>query len=1286
MDATSPTQPPVKRQRKSEGSSSTNFFKATMNRFLTKKRAKKAPEVPKPELDLTAVLPPSDNFRTSLLMPSLSTRFSMLREQDDPSSKLGKASDDSVLTPNRRSRLYDFGYSPSGLTDIAEVASINGSVKPFVSGRRQDSFASADGYGSDNESMRSGSMMTRSRPGEGNVLFGGRQKIYKIAVGGQSEKSLGSSSTGSGMGGRAVYEDDVNLSAFQKYKQAEREKQLIEAAAHFDFGIQAEPEPEPEPEVELAQEQEQEQESLAKGPSTSPSFSNYNNRRETTSSTTSGQNTRTSTAATSVNSQGANAVAASPALTSPTVGPTTNLDRSGTKSKRLYDHGLDKDIQDQHSTTLNRLNSIQKGRGIGMPYISQPKSAPNLLDRYQRGNPLSRTVSPISPALSTIPSDVRDYASPEDSPRTLPDSRPISPLGSDFEDNTILSASIDPRDRGKATALGVFNKPTKFDQSEYLQRQKQMEPGRSTPTLTREPSKPTKPTGFAFSKPDSVNPELARSRSPTNSSQKSEHTAFSLFQNAANQMKMKSDARPDPRPLSPDAGKTFLTSPGASEIEFEPSIFAPSLTPYGQGTRVVKKADIPKARLMAEPPRNDHPAFRPNSPFERIDRPEEPQQTPNAPMPQRSNYDDILPSDDLHTMTAHEPKDVSPPPATGAGLSGLVRQHLRHGSDKSSIYDFPSQPPPLRMNNSNLPTYSYGQGAPLGVPLPSQTPEHTSLTASNPWDLDDFDGAHYQEPDSRSSVSPMDSDQLNDEGSTPKAEFDGLDTTPEAVDVPWQRELKAQHARGASTETTAEREALANELEARRRAIQEKLKNKAESEMRSSSPTPPKAGGLKAMNILKSKSSRDSMVDRTEPPQSKAKKMLGLGGSSTNLVGLTGPGRRSEEEKARHAAKYGVPIPPDPEDGTSVYDTRSREPSRERSKDIPRSAKGRSPPASSRSSGMRNRSDSEASGGRSRSRSGRYKDDLEKAMVEGTSSRTTSMYPDAYSTPDLLEQHPLPPPLPQLQSPQPSPRLRSNSKSNSPAIGTGQWDQSQLHPAMRTNVSAAPSPKLPQGMGIHALNTASSPNLSRPSPSPLQPSNTFPGLAGPSPNFQQSSFAANMTPPISGSSTPVYPTFPVQQTQTTGSLRTTTRKRSIQKSEISEPTLISTTSVVDTVNLPPGASLKNGLDEAAPPVPPINPRRRMFGFGRSGENSPNTQTPLSNSPPREAGAGSVFEEDDFERSRSRYRLRKTPSNGNSLAEKARRDREIEMLGGAGGPQVLHQPVGSPPIVMEGGMF
>ncbi|KAL2178181.1 uncharacterized protein P884DRAFT_298842 [Thermothelomyces heterothallicus CBS 202.75] len=258
-----------------------------MNRFRTKKRAKddlaagrssedsdQSPlsffrkgkkvqqEEVKKEFDLANALPSDDDFRTSLLMSNLSARFSMLREQDDPNTKIGKASDDSVLFPKRQSRLADFGFGAgSGLSDIAEVESIKDRNLPRTTSVTSDESGSANGT----------SVLNRSRPTEGNVLFGGRQKIYKIPA-----------ASAGGMTGRAVYEDDVALSAFQRWRQSEREKTLEGLTGTTSDEI------------------EEERQSRSESPAPIGS----SRKRETVSTTSSGSfRARNSTAATSITSQ-----------------------------------------------------------------------------------------------------------------------------------------------------------------------------------------------------------------------------------------------------------------------------------------------------------------------------------------------------------------------------------------------------------------------------------------------------------------------------------------------------------------------------------------------------------------------------------------------------------------------------------------------------------------------------------------------------------------------------------------------------------------------------------------------------------------------------------------------------------------------------------------------------------------------------------------------------------------------------------------------------------------------
>lgn len=1234
----------------SQSRGKTNIIKAAMNRLLTRKKAKKAPVQQRIELDLTSALPSDDNFRTSLLMPGLSTRFSMLREQDDPNSLLGKASDDSVLMPNRRSRLFDFGYSPSQLGDIAEVSSLHGSVRPhFAPGRRQDSFASADGYGTDDESLRSGSVMSRARPGEGNNLFGGRQKIYKIPVSGQSERSLSGSAKG-GMGGRALYEDDVNLSSFQIYKRQERERLEREQAAA----------------------QALDQGSPSKAPST-PALSTYNTKRETSSSTTSGQNARTSTAATSVTSQGPNAIAcASPgfAVSSNGVHPAqTSLDRTATKGKRLYEQGLDRDMQDQHIQTLNRLNSVQRGRnGLGIPYMSA-RSTPNLADRYQRG-PAGRTTSPVPHGFSPMDSPVKEY-SPQERPYSPADSRPISPISPVFEDHGILSTAIDPNDRGKATALGLFNKPKQYTESEYLQRQKSLLKGRSTPTMGRASPAPHSEASqsarqaplAAFEEESNEQTEVGRARAPTESSVQEEKSGFSFFHNAASQMR-RNLGNANPLPPSPGLGARSQNGDMGHEATRQG---------YGQGAQASMKGPQSHTSMASSIATNGHPAYQTKTSFEqggeRLGLPDSPTDTSNV-------YADAEPSPDTHAITTTAPRAPSPQRGLGASLSGMV-QHLRSNSDRSSIYDF-QQTNGASQRYDPSQNYSYGQGSygyGQGVPQPLSPTNETGFAVSSPWEANGLDGANDHIGRAISMSEPQ----------------NGHDSTSASPEIPWEDQMRREHSRGPSVETTAERQAFANELAERQRAIQEKLKNSAETELRSPSPTPTKTNGFK--NLLRAKSSKESIAERAE--QSRARKLQALNGSSTNLSIMSG--RRSEEDKATHT-KYGVPIPPDPEQTIAGAEYRVRD------RSVSYGTKGKSPPASTRSSGVttRNRSDSDQSAsaaGRSRSRGPRYKDDLDRAMAEGTSSRTVSMYPESvYSQADIAEEPELPPPVPQMQNGFASPRLRSNSRTNSPAMPQGQWEQQNgLHPAMRGPNGASSVSKTAQSFGQLDTNVAPPNFLNRPSPTASQGPAFSP--AGRSPILSQGTYSGSHTP-VSGATTPVYPptsfsaiqaSIPPAMAGQPAARSGTQRKKSVMKHEISEPTLISMTSNVDTVNLPPGASLKNGQEEFAPPVPPINPRRKMFGFGKSNENTPSSSaavTPLSDSPPNQS---SFFEEDDVVdrsgRSRSRSRLRKPSSDVKGAADRSRRELDSNPMPAITSPQVLHQAVGNPPIVMtEGGMF
>jgi len=87
-----------------------------------------------------------------------------------------------------------------------------------------------------------------------------------------------------------------------------------------------------------------------------------------------------------------------------------------------------------------------------------------------------------------------------------------------------------------------------------------------------------------------------------------------------------------------------------------------------------------------------------------------------------------------------------------------------------------------------------------------------------------------------------------------------------------------------------------------------------------------------------------------------------------------------------------------------------------------------------------------------------------------------------------------------------------------------------------------------------------------------------------------------------------------------------------------------------TVDLPPGASLQNGVD--APPIPPVNPRRKtraVFGFGKK-EELPDYPAPLS-APPIEDR--NTFSDGGEQKWKPRQKLRKISSEGGNLNARAR---------------------------------
>ena len=1208
----------------------------------TLKRSKKPlPEPITQQIDITTALPSSDDFRTSLIMPNLSARFSMLREQDDPSSKIGKANDDSVLFPKRASRMNLFNRNE--LTDIAEVDSVRSSMRPPFTPWGTNSYGSYESYGTEDDGSRGGSVMSRARPGEGNTMFGGRQKIYKINVGGSgSSRTVSGTEDGSsskGMGGKVLYGDDVSSSAFQKLREQEKEEREMMGS------------------VSKSPRSSKEHERPS-----SPSSVNYNHFRETTSSTTSAPSeARTSTAATSVASQrsmygGHGNLNGSPPVMPLSSQASTNAlspDRQNHKSRRLYGQGLDQHIHEQQSSAMNRLESLHRQRVAGgppVPYnLPQSRSANNLDERFQRSGQLyasneSRAATP--PA--DVPSRLADFdlglleeqslgtRSQLDSGygRSPPTSPPVSPL----QDPTLV-ASLEPNDIGKATASGAFNKPRKqYDEQQYLQRQLQLQQGRETPPLTRSLS----PTVLSIDKK-----AASRSRDGSFTSTQSRSGSLKTHQGPCVDgaaVTVVVSGNPNTSINDPhidhyhrNNGQSGAAGVSLSDVSTQP----------GRELEVGRNTDLVLSRYqeisegamgqkIPERPRDmDHPLFRTHNPTS-ADGP--------SGAPSSNDSETITPQYIARPLTDPEKPqgfDADSPtlgPVSGSnGLNGLVRAHLRNDSGQSSIYPEPS--PGL---NSKFPIESPTDGIPPSNER--ETRHYETSLHKEPWD-------NYRDSSNQrkaglgftESVTAMppplsirarqildQANALRNYESSKAKQTLGVDKVQRVLgsEAPqtsqelsnsssWQDHLKAHHSRGGSTETEKERESWANELAERSRMIRDNFRSVIENESRSASPMPgsrpqensPSKQGA-AFGILKSKGSRGSLASRHDQP-SKAMKMLGIitpNGSSRS--GHDSFVADELDQSAHHVrdnrkGSLGARAAPPGLEHPSYWQHDLHRRSQE---DLSR----RTSPSSKAS---RDRSTVESPERRSISPNEWNKvESYRPAHGGGINSYhpTVPQYRKFSNAPrpapELMESmpsHQIPP------DPQSASRLRSNSRSR--ATNTrGYFEQ-------REN---------PQISSTHNLSHSSRTTSSFHETSPSLPSIMTPVMVTTSPGH---------SPRL-----------------------TTRRKKSINKQDISDPTFIMSTSSVGTVDLPPGASLTNGMDPPhsgqPPPVPPLNPRRKRTQTLRQalGRTEKPEKSPSVSVPEGLHYEHSNFSADDTQAAfKRRQRLRKTSSEGGNMNAKAR---------------------------------
>lgn len=1174
----------------------------------------------KKDVDLTTALPSEDDFRTSLLMSGLSARFSMLREQDDPSTKIGKASDDSVLFPKRQSRLAGLGYNGTDLGDIAEVSSIR--APPFL---RTDSIASTD----------SGSIMTRAKPTESNVLFGGRQKVYKIANGASSSRNLGD-----GMTGRTLYDNDVSLSAFQRWRQTEKEKER-ESQGPDDLD---------DDHTRTSDGERTMEDSSFLTRSDSPPPNGYNRKRETsstTSSTPSGG--RNSTAATSIVSQPTffskdNYSQPSTAMSSATSTPA--LERHVTRTRRLYEQGLTQDLQEQQHSVLSRVDTLtRRPGGARTPEIGPSSPSPTMQgfsDRFaaygnERRTVLSKGSAPnlrsMSPPASGSLNGTMDLntriSNQNESRGTF--SPPLSPPISDAGTGD-LSLHIQPQDHGKATAMNVFQKPVSpYDDTKYAERQRQLQQGRETPTLKF--------------RDESVFPAPNRSQSAASSSRK-----------GPSELKITAVS---PKMIATDIDENV---PATS---FDEILESPILNNH-----VTNPTLSPQLRIE-RPSDNDHPAFR--------------QSTVPAPLtlPPRADEPQLPSLDSGYLTVGNHSAMLADSPTLGptGGLSGMVRQHLRTGSDVSSIYGSQTET------------------------SPSVNRLETAPTPNAPWEEQDWNVSQGHD-DERGPVPQLDV-SMPTATNTPPMDFN---KTMTFLDSP---------------RSPDEEDEFASQLANARRRVREKLTSFVETDnapvvlpppmpMDSATDLPLPPSRSNPLGILRGRGSRGSLIDRGRDAAPKPlKEVSGEFDREARLQEEENahPSLRAFRQARRevqkgkeldtltkrspqpHAGQFSTPtIPETPlstesEGNNELPRTGSMDHlpsgvSQQRQMNYgPRQALPMPPPRS-QSRPSRDRSGSENSEGSGRSRS------RPPQKVKEHSSPVD----DQQRPKDILNHH---------------------AMRNAPHSGLSGTDV-RRSPIVPPNGPSRIGRPLAASPHLEGINTAfkSMPGRSATEPnsaatSPLSMRNG--PMEGPRSALQPSGAAgsAPIAPSGSMSRRPSVPTS-VQSTGN-GSTLTDAMKRVINKKDISEPTFLMSTSRVPTTSLPQSTAegredrsrVGNDVDYGSPPpVPPVNPRRRNSSRPRTGVNdnvglsastphlpmAPSPTSTFAKSPIEERHPPLPMQDDAFRR-----KLRKATSEVRMDARAAPPPKRASPPQVAVGPPagravVMAPSKRGPPSHLPGGMF
>jgi hypothetical protein len=809
-------------------------------------------------------------------------------------------------------------------------------------------------------------------------------------------------------------------------------------------------------------------------------------------------------------------------------------------------------MRDEQISAMSRLNTFQRQRTqngkTSPPYLHGAKSTSQLNERAAQPVYALRTQSPTMNGSLSARSDASKYNSNNPSPA------PSSPIDPQLESHQFdLQQALDPADRGKATAIGAFNKPKQaFDEHQYLERQRQLMKSASN-TLSKSAT-PSPSASYHAEQSDVDERKQSEDSSAQAPATAPKNKSYNVFQKAAQQLQEQTQGVPTPnRSPLPDTHRTFFGSIHASDSEDEEdSAYGAQQSDNGNNGHAQKWQP-------AMPSVSEHPAVRGNrmqTSFEE----ERDEDFQPAPLVTKSSSRSLQ---QREGVTSEEKNEIESP-TLGQESQPLasMMHHLRSKSNASSMY------PADEEHSLDVPRISTSTQSVEEARKPSigkfefESSHDSTYSGSNPWDLDEAENRSLHintQVTNNTAVSPIEPSGQNlftDAGRPPispiqsglsqtsaaypeqprKASVEGEDATS------WQQELRRQHTRDISSATQQERDAFASELAARRNAIRENIKSIVDKDNHSREPSPAPAsanGPFKAFGMLRTKASGESLAHMREQQLRSAKSTTSI---NTNVSQADRTGFNFDGTRSRGNSSPRPPMPPN-----SQHPAFQRQPSRDRANQ--RNFHGDA-------SGSRSRSNSTATTGRSRSRPALRRDDSDR-MAESTSS--------------LHDHSPMPREMTPKLSSEPNLSLSDSRFSNEAKSPLGYFE-SLSRPS--PTVQARPPPRFETPNGYNPI---------RPAP-----------------------IASVTVPLLSSSSTPVVPAY-APPTSSIRSRSNTLRKKTISKADISEPTLLETTANFDTVDLPEGASLKNGM-ASAPPIPPINPKRRgtrnKLFTGIGGRNDP----------------------------------------------------------------------------------